>query len=929
MFSSALKSFNSNISSNYQISPHPAFISGPWKVFDGKKKNTGNAASVFIFEKKTLDNRSGNLGSRSGGTALKKAHEEVVDRLRREASSLARLRHPSILQILEPVEDTRNGGLMFATEPVTASLAGLLQEKDDQERANGVGGRPSRFMVEDADGTRRRRHIEVDELEIQKGLLQVGKGLEFLHESAGLVHGNLNPEAVFINIKSDWKISGLGFASPAESGSKSSLPPLALSEVLYYDPRLPRSVQLDMDYTSPDFAIDSNVSPAADLFSLGLIIVALYNSPHMSPVQANNNISTYKKLLNSSSTIPSQSNRYLSSQPIPKDLASQVLPRLIARRPAHRLNAREFQQSQYFDNVLISTIRFLESFPEKTPSEKSQFMRGLGRVLPDFPSSVLERKVLVALLEESKDKELLPLLLQNVFKIIKRLPSSRRVIPEKVLPKLKEIFMSSPASKSTTQERDNSKDAGLMVVLENMSLIAENCPGGEFKEDVLPLVHLGLESPTHSLVDASMRCLPMMLPILDFSTVKDDIFPPIAAVFSRTSSLTIKVRGLEAFVILCGGSASGSTDSGDDLSGIINEPRPTKSNASSILDKFTVQEKIVPLLKAMKTKEPAVMMAALNVFRQIGQQVDTEFLALEVLPIMWSFSLGPLLDVQQFTSFMDLMKSLSSKVEREHTRKLQSLASTSEAGKSRSGTSTPLGMLGATHGGDGVENTKSDFERLVLGKEQPTKNGDDSWGDWNTSAAPPKAPAQPSNSPSFSWSSTTNAGLSAGSRSSVAGRPGYASRSVTPDTSLSAFPSLAPTNPPHSASATSFPALQPTSPLSWGTARPTSSGTLQPSLSSLQPTNHTSNMRTASLNQLSQTTQPNTSFSAFTILPPPSANSSLTQPKQPSLSAFNQPSSTPSQQWQPQSGSSFTTTPSTWNAGQQQKQGLDKYESLL
>jgi hypothetical protein len=32
-----------------------------------------------------------------------------------------------------------------------------------------------------------------------------------------------------------------------------------------------------------------------------------------------------------------------------------------------------------------------------------------------------------------------------------------------------------------------------------------------------------------------------------------------------------------------------------------------KSSSVSILDKYTIQEKIVPLLRAIKTKEPAVM----------------------------------------------------------------------------------------------------------------------------------------------------------------------------------------------------------------------------------------------------------------------------------------------------------------------------------
>lgn len=481
MFSNALKSFSSNISANYQISPHATIYSGPWKIHDAKKKSTGTTASVFIFDRKTLEPRSGGFGSRSA-SGTKKIQDDVIERLKREAGNLAKLRHPSILQVLEPVEETRGGGLMFATEHLTASLSGLLLDKNEQEGASGGGLRAGRYMVESADGTRRRREFEIDELEIQKGLLQVAKGLEFLHESAGLVHGNLNPDAIYINAKSDWKISGLGFAGPPDSSeTPSSLPPLAVSEVLYQDPRLPASVQLNMDFTSPDFALDSNVSSAADLFSLGLIIIALYNSPHVSPLETHMNLSTYKKLLSSPSTTPSQSNNFLCTNPIPKDVQSQVLPRLITRRPAQRMNAREFQQSQYFDNVLVSTIRFLESLPAKNPNEKSQFLRGLQRVLADFPISVLERKLLGSLLDEMKDRELLALLLQNVFGILKRIPNGRRIFPEKIIPRLKEVF-GTGQGKATAPERDSKKDAGLMVVLENMNLVTENCSGMEFKD---------------------------------------------------------------------------------------------------------------------------------------------------------------------------------------------------------------------------------------------------------------------------------------------------------------------------------------------------------------------------------------------------------------------------------------------------------------
>ena len=85
---------------------------------------------------------------------------------------------------------------------------------------------------------------------------------------------------------------------------------------------------------------------------------------------------------------------------------------------------------------------------------------------------------------------------------------------KKVVPKLREIFLTSKAS-----EKDSAIEAGLMILLENMQIVAENCSGKEFRDDILPILHLSLESPTHALVDASLTTLPHVLPVLDFRVV--------------------------------------------------------------------------------------------------------------------------------------------------------------------------------------------------------------------------------------------------------------------------------------------------------------------------------------------------------------------------------------------------------------------------
>ncbi|KAI8631382.1 ARM repeat-containing protein [Xylariaceae sp. FL1651] len=970
MFSS-LKSFSSNINSNYSVSQTVSSTAGAWKIYDAKKKSTQKPYSVFVFDKKSLDSH-GNTLNRSSASSFKRATEEVVERLKKEAASLARLRHPSVLELVEPVEETRGGGLQFVTEPVTTSLASLLQEKDEQERAGGISGRPSRYVTEDSDGVRRRRELEIDELEIQKGLLQVSKALEFLHENAGLVHGNLTPESILINGKSDWKISGLAFCSPPENSTKpTSVKPISLSEILNSDARLPRYVQINLDYTSPDFVLDNNLNTSADMFSLGLLCVALYNSPHRSPIESSGSISAYRRIFASSSTVPSSSNEFLSKRPLPRDLANHVLPRLITRRPAQRMTAREFQESEYFDNILVSTIRFLDAFPAKTPGEKASFMRGLNKVLPSFPKSVMEKKVLPAILEELKDKDLLSLILQNVFKIISLLPSSRRAFGEKVRPRLKEIFVENAKQ---SQEKDTSRDAGLMVILENTGLIAENTSGKEFKDDVLPILLAAIESSTPSLVDAALRGLPVILPVLDFSTIKNELFPVIAAVFSKTNSLAIKVRGCRAFVILCGG--SNETNSADDgLDGLAPDKK-RKVSSSSALDKYTMQEKIVPLIKAIKTKEPAVMMAALDVLRVVGDNADADFVAMDILPILWNMSLGPLLDLKQFQNFMGLIKSLSRRVEDEQTKKLQELAVTNGPP-----TSTPnedfLGFGGVTGTTFDSTNgtTQDDFESLVKGRTaQISVTSVDSG--WDATSKPAvTSPPLKSAAAQFSWS--TPSPTSNSQFKPPTAQPSF--RTVTPD--LAAFGALTPQSTQYSQplqpatnTVQNSSAAQPTSNgINWSStagpvANPWASSNVPKPISPMNSSmnNMTSSMSMINMHQQKPSLNQNSSFS---LAPPPSSGSStisgfsLPPPpggiqRQASSTSFGQPSplgfGTTSQ---PAGSMNNMTNSGMGNANRsmssmmsggmnamtpsqpavqtpqqqqtQQRSGLDKYESLL
>jgi SCY1-like protein 2 len=192
MFSKFVSSVSSNIHKKYEVQPNPSFHAGPWAVYDGIRRGSSSAprsahqnyVSVFVFDKKFLE-QSGSM--RSSGGSSKAANDVVLARLKKEVSLLSRLRHPCLLEVVEPIEESR-GTLTFVTERVISNLQLLAGGIDDldgySEPYRGTG-----------------RKVELDELEIQSGLSSLTKALQFLHESALLVHANLTPQAVYVNGK--------------------------------------------------------------------------------------------------------------------------------------------------------------------------------------------------------------------------------------------------------------------------------------------------------------------------------------------------------------------------------------------------------------------------------------------------------------------------------------------------------------------------------------------------------------------------------------------------------------------------------------------------------------------------------------------------------------------------------------------------------
>ena len=118
--SSASALFKQGISANYTPSPsEPSVNIGLWKVHSATANNTSQKR-VSLWEYAKGSSLPGNARGRPSQAA-----DRVLEVLKKEAATLSRYRHPSVLEVVEPL-DARSSTLVFATEPVQCSLADVV-----------------------------------------------------------------------------------------------------------------------------------------------------------------------------------------------------------------------------------------------------------------------------------------------------------------------------------------------------------------------------------------------------------------------------------------------------------------------------------------------------------------------------------------------------------------------------------------------------------------------------------------------------------------------------------------------------------------------------------------------------------------------------------------------------------------------------------
>ena len=323
--------------------------------------------------------------------------------MKRGVSQLTRLRHPSILTVEHPLEESRDC-LAFATEPVLASLSNLIIQENISSEI------PSHLL-----------NYQLEPLEVKYGLLQVAEGLAFLHNSGKLLHRNICLESIIVNCQGAWKISGFEYSltggkQPAGGGGvvAAVTPTWDPPE---YDQSQPPECYPHLDFSAPELALSSasgggSVTVSADMFSFGMLAFTIHNKKPL--YNTNRNWSAYKRNTSDLRTIPDSKLVH-----VPKDLVESVRM-LVSRAAELRPTPEQIQQLQYFQDFGVKTLQKLDSQFQLDNLQKSQFYKGLTSVLPQLPTRILVHRVYPCLAKEFPNASMVPFLLPSVFHIIER-----------------------------------------------------------------------------------------------------------------------------------------------------------------------------------------------------------------------------------------------------------------------------------------------------------------------------------------------------------------------------------------------------------------------------------------------------------------------------------------------------------------------------
>lgn len=459
-----------------------------WKIYKGFKRSTKQEASIFVLEKRQLDKWN------------KTDREIVLESLRRGVTQLTKIRHPRILTVQHPLEESRES-LAFATEPVFASLANILGQTTNMPQPTNMSD------------------YKFYDIEIKYGLLQIGEGLAFLHNDVKLFHRNICPESIIINQQGAWKIFGFDVCVLNSSDANSPV----FFPFQEYNFSMPGVTQPMLDYLAPECILTQSHSIACDMFSLGMLAYTLHSVNRQTLVP----VKDLQQCRNRAQQLKQLSANKLQCLP---DALQEYIKMMLNVTPELRPDAHQFIKIPFFEDVGVKTLTNLDSLLQWDNLQKSQFYKGLPDTLVKLPQRVRLQQVLPCLIRDLTQPAMIPFVLPSILDIAQHCDQKEYV--NRVLPHLKPVMKLMEPIQI------------LLIFLQRMELLLKLTPANDVQQHVLPMLYRGLDADTPQIHELCLSVLPTFANLLDHGNVKNCVLPRVKKLCLSTSTLSVRVNCL-------------------------------------------------------------------------------------------------------------------------------------------------------------------------------------------------------------------------------------------------------------------------------------------------------------------------------------------------------------------------------------------------
>ena len=560
-----------------------------WKIYHGTHKVRKQEVCVFVFEKKSLERFP------------KSEHNEILLTLKCEAHTLVKFKHPSLLSVVEPFVEDKNS-LGFVTERFDYTLNSWM-----------ASTKPSK-------------------LEIKQMVIELAKAILFLHNDAHVVHNNLNPDIIFIDVNNKIKISGLSFSvedPPLQGGD---------IDISKYTPNAIQNINTqkcslalpDLSFIAPELIFNNKSFYSCDMFSLGLIIYQILKDhlgdtkTHLFMKLSNNSISSYKSFFNSYDS-------YLSSKLKFENDDNFLLSKLLQREQSMRPRVREIIDTPWFNDPKLKALNFIMNLESNDQKKNIEFLEKLPKIIGMFENKIIIKRFLPALLKAIKVETLINPCLPAIFSISES-PSLNISFGKDIWPKLKDLFKlrSLPA-------------AAIYFLISKVQFIGEHISQTDFSQYFLNLICKAMDCNVPKIQIVVSNNMKFIAKSIDSLSFKNQIFPRMMQVVSTTNNKVLKLDMLNNIKTLY-----------------------TK------LDQNLINDKLLGTLEKVRKidNNNDVCMCICDIYLEIAKIVNLEGIANKILPNLISMLVTGNITKSNFDKIMNLITTYLDQIKKNRYNEL-------------------------------------------------------------------------------------------------------------------------------------------------------------------------------------------------------------------------------------------------------------------